>query len=149
MVDNVGLNGVLVTEDQSSRTFTLRAEDWAWPLDQPIYVVAEVESNNTLATAQAVTRPVTVAGMMGSTTDTDFYRVSVASGQTLTATLTPNASSDYDLYIYNNPDPQCNPSDCSVTNGRQGAAFQSAGSSNPEVATVTPQDPVTDIGANR
>ncbi|MFL6664744.1 MAG: S8 family peptidase [Rhizobacter sp.] len=67
----------------------------------PPTTVAEVESNNTLATAQAVTRPVTVAGTMGSTTDTDFYRVSVASGQTLTATLTPNASSDYDLYIYN------------------------------------------------
>ena len=46
VVDNVGLNGVLVTEDQTSRTFTLRAEDWAWPLDQPIYVVAEVESNS-------------------------------------------------------------------------------------------------------
>ncbi len=43
-VDNVGLNGVLVTEEQTSRTFTLRAEDWAWALDQPIYVVGEVES---------------------------------------------------------------------------------------------------------
>ena len=46
VVDNVGLNGVLVTEDQTSRTFTLRAEDWAWPLDQSIYVVAEAESNS-------------------------------------------------------------------------------------------------------
>jgi hypothetical protein len=46
VVDNVGLNGVLVTEDQTSRTFTLRAEDWASPLDQPIYVVGEVESNS-------------------------------------------------------------------------------------------------------
>ncbi|HEV2494219.1 MAG TPA: hypothetical protein VG204_14225 [Terriglobia bacterium] len=45
-VVNVGLNGVLVTEDQSTRTFTLRAEDWAKPIDQPIYVVAEVESNS-------------------------------------------------------------------------------------------------------
>jgi hypothetical protein len=45
-VVNVGLNGVLVTEAQSSRTFTLRAEDWARPISQPIYVVAMVESNS-------------------------------------------------------------------------------------------------------
>jgi hypothetical protein len=45
-VVNVGLNGVLVTEAQTSRTFTLRAEDWAKPIDQPIYVVGEVESNS-------------------------------------------------------------------------------------------------------
>ena len=44
-VVNVGLNGVLVTETQTSRTFTLRAEDWAKAIDQPIYVVAVVESD--------------------------------------------------------------------------------------------------------
>jgi hypothetical protein len=45
-VVNVGLNGVLVTETQSTRTFTLHAEDWAKPITQPIYVVGEVESNS-------------------------------------------------------------------------------------------------------
>jgi hypothetical protein len=45
-VVNVGLNGVLVTEAQSSRTFTLHAEEWAKPISQPIYVVAMVESNS-------------------------------------------------------------------------------------------------------
>ena len=45
-VVNVGLNGVLVTESQTSRTFTLRAEDWAKPIEQPIFVVAVVESNS-------------------------------------------------------------------------------------------------------
>jgi hypothetical protein len=44
-VVNVGLNGVLVTEAQTSRTFKLRAEDWARPINQPIYIVAIVESN--------------------------------------------------------------------------------------------------------
>lgn len=44
-VVNVGLNGVLVTEAQTSRTFTLKAEDWAKPVEQPIFVVAIVESN--------------------------------------------------------------------------------------------------------
>jgi hypothetical protein len=39
------LNGVLVTESQSRRTFTLRAEDWAKPITQPVYVVGRVESN--------------------------------------------------------------------------------------------------------
>lgn len=45
-VVNIGLNGVLVTEAQTSRTFTLRAEDWAKPIEQPIYVVAEVGSDS-------------------------------------------------------------------------------------------------------
>lgn len=52
-VVNIGLNGVLVTEDQSSRTFTLRAEDWAKPIIQPIYVVGEVESNSPTLHASA------------------------------------------------------------------------------------------------
>ncbi len=46
-VVNVGLNGVLVTESQSNRTFTLHAEDWAKPITQPMYVVGAVESNST------------------------------------------------------------------------------------------------------
>jgi len=45
-VVNVGLNGVLVTEAQTTRTFTLRAQNWAKPINQPIYVVAQVESNS-------------------------------------------------------------------------------------------------------
>jgi len=44
-VVNVGLNGVLVTETQTTRTFRLRAENWAQPIEQPIYVVGQVESN--------------------------------------------------------------------------------------------------------
>jgi hypothetical protein len=46
-VVNLGLNGVLVAEDQTKGTFTLRAADWAKPIVQPIYVVARVESNST------------------------------------------------------------------------------------------------------
>lgn len=45
-VVNVGLNGVVVTESQSTRTFILRADDWAKPISQSIYVVGEVESNS-------------------------------------------------------------------------------------------------------
>jgi hypothetical protein len=52
-VVNVGLNGVLVTEAQSSRKFTLKAEDWAKPVTQPIYVVGTVESNSPTMHASA------------------------------------------------------------------------------------------------
>ena len=45
-VMNVGLNGILVTKEESSRVFTLYAEPWVKPLVQPIYVVARVETNS-------------------------------------------------------------------------------------------------------
>jgi serine protease len=65
-------------------------------------VVAEVESNNTRNTAQLISpNPATVNGRIASTSDTDYYRVSLAAGKTLTSTLTPPAGVDYDLYIYN------------------------------------------------
>jgi serine protease len=64
-------------------------------------VISEVESNDTLASAQAVTQPVTVNGSMSSSSDTDYFRLAVGAGKSLVATLTPNSTSDYDLYIYN------------------------------------------------
>ena len=45
-VMNVGLNGILVTKEESSRVFTLYAEPWVKPLVQPIYVVARIETNS-------------------------------------------------------------------------------------------------------
>ena len=61
----------------------------------------EVEPNNTTATAQVVTKGTTINGTMSSSSDTDYFKVSVAAKATLTSKLTPNASSDYDLYVYN------------------------------------------------
>jgi serine protease len=64
--------------------------------------ISETESNNTISTANAVsTTGTTVNGNMGSTTDTDYFVVQLPAGKTLTATMTPGASADYDLYIYN------------------------------------------------
>jgi serine protease len=64
--------------------------------------ISETESNNTIGTANSVaTTGTTVNGTMASTTDTDYFVVQVPAGKTLSATMTPNASSDYDLYIYN------------------------------------------------
>ncbi|SEK53010.1 serine protease [Roseateles sp. YR242] len=59
-------------------------------------------SNNTRATAQVIAAPGgTISGSLSSTTDTDYYAVTLTAGQTLTASL-PNASGvDYDLYVYN------------------------------------------------
>lgn len=62
----------------------------------------EVESNNTVSTANGVTTSgTTVSGTLASASDTDYFVVQVPAGKTLNAVLTPNASSDYDLSIYN------------------------------------------------
>ncbi len=62
-VVNVGLNGVLVTESQASRTFTLHAEDWAKPITQPVYVVGKVESNSpTMHPSAPITLQVALTG---------------------------------------------------------------------------------------
>ncbi|MGJ7917396.1 S8 family peptidase [Massilia sp. LXY-6] len=62
----------------------------------------EVESNNYISTANAVATSGTVlSGSLSSTTDTDYFVVQVPAGKTLSATLTPGASTlDYDLYAY-------------------------------------------------
>ena len=61
----------------------------------------EVEPNNSTGTAQVTATPITINGTVASSSDTDYFKVSVGAGKTLTATLTPNSTSDYDLYIYN------------------------------------------------
>ena len=61
----------------------------------------EVEPNNSTATAQVVAQGSTVNGTMASTSDTDYFKVTVPAGRTLASTLTPNSASDYDLYVYN------------------------------------------------
>ncbi|WAC75135.1 S8 family serine peptidase [Roseateles sp. SL47] len=58
-------------------------------------------SNDTRATAQVIASPGgTISGSLSTTTDTDYYAVSLPAGATLSASL-PNASGvDYDLYLY-------------------------------------------------
>src|SRR5438309_2356514 len=58
----------------------------------------------------------------------------------VTMNWTDNGSgaSDYDLYIYKNPRSDCSPTDCTSTDGSQAANYQSASSSNPEIATISP-----------
>ncbi|HEX6398759.1 MAG TPA: S8 family peptidase [Steroidobacteraceae bacterium] len=64
--------------------------------------INETEPNNSTSASQSISAAnTTVNGTMGSRTDTDYFRLTLAAGKTLTATLTPNGSSDYDLYVYN------------------------------------------------
>jgi hypothetical protein len=63
--------------------------------------VAEVEPNDTTAKAQVLSGAVTVNGTLTASADTDYYKVTIAAGKSLVATMQPNATSDYDLYAYN------------------------------------------------
>jgi serine protease len=65
--------------------------------------VTETESNDTTASANAVTAGGTlVSGIIGSASDTDYFVVQVPAGKTLASTLTAGTSTaDYDLYVYN------------------------------------------------
>ena len=37
---------------------------------------------------------------MSASSDNDYYRVSLPAGKKLTATMTPNSTSDYELYLF-------------------------------------------------
>jgi hypothetical protein len=61
----------------------------------------EVESNNTPATANSVTTSGTmVTGTISSTSDTDYFKVSMPVGSLLSATLTSPSGQNFDVYIY-------------------------------------------------
>ena len=77
------------------------AAAWARTSAAPI-VVAESEANNTIAAADPVT-PVnaSVTGNLGTTTDTDYFRVDLPAGKTLKASLSAVlATANYDLQLY-------------------------------------------------
>jgi serine protease len=61
----------------------------------------EVEPNNTQGTANYQSAPVTLNAAMGSSTDQDWFSLDLPAGRTLSVTMTPNSTSDYDLYVYN------------------------------------------------
>jgi hypothetical protein len=51
---DVGLNGILVTEQENARTFVLRAEPWVTPMEHPIVVLAKREGNGAESAARSV-----------------------------------------------------------------------------------------------
>jgi hypothetical protein len=52
-VNDVGLNGVMITEQETSRTIHIIAEPWVQPQAQPILVVGRVEVNSPLRNESA------------------------------------------------------------------------------------------------
>lgn len=70
------------------------------PDPTPTPSLTETEPNNALSSADAVSAPGDWTGTMGSSTDTDYYALSLPARVALSVTLTPGASSDYDLYLY-------------------------------------------------
>jgi hypothetical protein len=58
-VPNIGLNGILITEEQDSRTFDIVADDNAQPVEQTLYVTARVETNGGTTSEQTST-PITI-----------------------------------------------------------------------------------------
>jgi hypothetical protein len=62
--------------------------------------INETEANGTTATANLIsTANTTVNGTMSASTDLDLFKVVLPAGKTLTAKMTPNSTSDYDLYM--------------------------------------------------
>jgi hypothetical protein len=60
----------------------------------------EVDPNDYIAQAQVVSSSgTTVNGSMSSSGDVDYFRVSLPAGKKLTAVMTPNSNSDYELYL--------------------------------------------------
>ena len=52
-VDDVGLNGVMITEQETSRVIHIVAEPWVQPLTQPLLIVGRVEVNSPLRNESA------------------------------------------------------------------------------------------------
>ncbi len=55
---DVGLNGVLITEDESRRSFTIEALPTAEPTDQLIYVSGVVETRSGQQSSYASAEPI-------------------------------------------------------------------------------------------
>ncbi len=71
------------------------------PPPPPSSSVAEVEPNNSRTAPQTITaNPATVSGALSTSDANDYFAISLGAGTTLTATLTPPSSADFDLYIY-------------------------------------------------
>jgi hypothetical protein len=61
----------------------------------------ETEPNGSLSTAQSVASSSTITGRVGSSTDSDYFRIVVPAGRALAAQLTVPADKDYDLRLFN------------------------------------------------
>ena len=51
---DIGLNGILITRAETTRTFVLYAEPWVKPMNHPFVVLAKREGKNTEHAAKSV-----------------------------------------------------------------------------------------------
>jgi len=51
---DVGLNGILITEKETTRTFVIHAEPWVEPMTHPFVVTAKQEGKNVEYAAKSV-----------------------------------------------------------------------------------------------
>src|SRR6202011_6422833 len=51
---DIGLNGILITEKETTRTFVIYGEPWVQPMTQPFVVLARREGKNTEHAARSV-----------------------------------------------------------------------------------------------
>ena len=78
------------------------AVDAAGAAPSLVTTIVEVEPNNSTAAPQVLQgAPLLVNGSIASSSDMDYYKFSLPGSKRLTVTLTPNVSSNYDLYVYN------------------------------------------------
>ena len=71
------------------------------PAPAPSTSMTETESNNTLSTGNAIASiPKTVKGTIGSSSDVDYFKLTIPASTRVTLTLQPNSSSNYDLAVY-------------------------------------------------
>ncbi|MFH7042617.1 CehA/McbA family metallohydrolase [Paucibacter sp. JuS9] len=61
--------------------------------------MTESESNNTIAKANAVGKRATVNGFIGTTSDKDYFSVSLAANQRIRVDMVGPSGTDYDLYL--------------------------------------------------
>ncbi|MBI3345599.1 MAG: CehA/McbA family metallohydrolase [Burkholderiales bacterium] len=60
---------------------------------------SETESNNTIATANAVGTATTVTGFISSTSDKDYFRIDLPANKKIRVDMTGPSGVDYDLYL--------------------------------------------------
>jgi hypothetical protein len=69
-VKDIGLNGILINEDETSRTIELEADPSARPIEQPFYAVGIVETNSPIPQRQT-SLPVTIHVLPANAPDSE------------------------------------------------------------------------------
>ncbi|MBL8150345.1 MAG: Type 1 glutamine amidotransferase-like domain-containing protein, partial [Blastocatellia bacterium] len=92
---------VLAESASRNRSFNTRTHEI---VDTPAVTISEIESNNSLSTAQSllsVSYPAVITGTISSSSDKDYFKVELRAGETISLSLVVPSVADYDLYFMN------------------------------------------------